>query len=123
MRASKQQIRQQQLSVIEARIAGRKAELSGRGINDIAQQKDPILQHLVAEARRIRRALQTIQMCAAIMQSAHEKSQQKVASAASEEPKQKRKRQPEASPAEPEKKDKKAKKTAKVSEKTQTTSA
>ena len=119
MGANKQQIRQQQLSVIEARIAARKAELSGRGMQGSAQEKDPVLQHLVAEARRIRKAIQALQKCEAIMKSAHEKSQEKAALAASGEPKQKKKKQAEAAPAEAEKKDKKAKKTAKAAEKAQ----
>lgn len=121
MGANKQEIRQQQLSVIETRIAARKAELSGRSIEGLAQEKDPVLQHLVAEARRIRKALQAIQKCASIIKAAREKSQEKAAAAA-EEPKQKKKKQTESAPAEAnEKKDKKAKKAAKAAEKTQAT--
>lgn len=123
MGANKQQVRQQQLSVIESRIAARKAELSGRGIEGLAQEKDPVLQHLIAEARRIRKALQAIQKCASIIKSAREKSQEKAAAAASEESKQKKKKQTEAAPTEAEKKDKKAKKAAKAAEKAQATTA
>lgn len=111
MGSNTQQTRRRQLELFEARIAARRAVLAQRGIEGAAQGKDNVLRHLLAQRKRLQRALQSLSARVAIIEKARAHKQEKAAQAA--EPKQKKKKA-EAAPPEKEKKDKKAKKAEKA---------
>jgi len=115
MGSNAQQIRLQQMELFEKKITARRAVLAQRGIEGTAQDRDKILQHLIAEMQRSLRALRAINARNAVIEQARTQRQAKAARKA-EAPKQKKKKTE--APPEKEKKDKKAKKAEKA-EKTQ----
>ncbi|MCX8043550.1 MAG: hypothetical protein N3B18_05415 [Desulfobacterota bacterium] len=112
MGVSKQSIRQHQLERLEQKIAGRKAVLAQRGMDEQAQEKDVLLQHLIAEARRTRKALEAIKKQAALMQAARQKKLESAARSAAAKKHHKKKAAEAAAPPSGDKKEKKAKKAA-----------